>query len=155
MDQPGAAYAIPNLSEETEEILMKRFNGVCIITADMKRLCNFYRDVLQGELIGDETSAMVTTQGAELFFCSEEAVESLAPGSMQGAGWGAYSLEFEVEDVDCEYERLVKLGVPVVKPAETYPWGRRSAWFRDPDGNIINFYQYVGGDRSVVTADGG
>jgi len=119
---------------------MKNFTGVCIITPDMGRLSGFYRDVLQGELIGNETSAMVTTYGAYLYFFYEAGMDGFAPGSMLGAGRGAYTLEFEVEDVDGEFHRLVDMGVPVVKPPETYPWGRRSAWFRDPDGNLINFY---------------
>jgi catechol 2,3-dioxygenase-like lactoylglutathione lyase family enzyme len=123
---------------------MKNFTGICIITPDMKRLCSFYRDVLQGDIIGDEVSALVTTEGAALYFFYEAGMDGLAPGSMTGAGRGAYTLEFEVHDVDCEYERLVKMGVPVVKPPETYPWGRRSAWFRDPDGNIINFHMPAG-----------
>ncbi|RPJ38288.1 MAG: hypothetical protein EHM21_17070, partial [Chloroflexi bacterium] len=126
---------------------MKNFTGICIITADMKRLCSFYRDVLQGDVIGNDVSALVTTKGAYLYFFYEEGMDGFAPGCMQGAGRGAYTLEFEVDDVDCEYERLVKMGVQVVKPPETYPWGRRSAWFRDPDGNIINFLMPVGVDR--------
>jgi len=126
---------------------MKRFNGICIITPDMGRLCNFYRELLQGELEGDETSAIVLTEGAELFFFNEQGMEQMLPNSMQGAGRGAYTLEFQVDDVDQEYERLVKMGVTVVKPPASYPWGRRSAWFRDPDGNIINFYAYIGAHK--------
>ena len=34
----------------------------------------------------------------------------MAPGSMHGAGRGSCTLEFEVDDVDQEFERLTKLG---------------------------------------------
>jgi predicted ester cyclase len=44
------------------------------------------------------------------------------------------------------------MGVPVVKPPETYPWGRRSAWFRDPDGNIINFYMVTSAKKPSPAA---
>jgi hypothetical protein len=27
-----------------------------------------------------------------------------------------------------------------VKPPTTQSWGRRSIWFRDPDGNNVNFF---------------
>jgi catechol 2,3-dioxygenase-like lactoylglutathione lyase family enzyme len=27
-----------------------------------------------------------------------------------------------------------------VKPPTTQPWGTRSLYFRDPDGNLIDFY---------------
>ena len=53
-------------------------------------------------------------------------------------------IEFEVEDVDQEFERLQAMNVEIVKPPTTQPWGRRSVWFRDPDGNIVNFYASVG-----------
>lgn len=62
----------------------------------------------------------------------------MAPGLTEGAGTGSYTLEFEVGDVDAERARLLALGVPIVKPPMTYPWGRWAVWFRDPDGNIIN-----------------
>ena len=62
---------------------------------------------------------------------------------MQDSGCGRYTLEFEVEDVDSEFERLKALGVPLVKPLTTQTWGRRSFWLRDPDGNIINFFSNV------------
>ncbi|MGC9394020.1 MAG: VOC family protein [Anaerolineae bacterium] len=52
-------------------------------------------------------------------------------------------LEFEVEDGDEEYVRLLALNVPIVKPPTTQPWGLRSVWFRDPDGNIVNFFAAV------------
>ena len=70
-------------------------------------------------------------------------MEEMAPGSMLGVGYGGLTLEFQVEDVDQETARLTSLHVPLVKPPLTYPWGRRSAWFRDPDGNILNFYSIV------------
>lgn len=62
---------------------------------------------------------------------------------MQDAGHGSFTIEFQVEDVDIEYEHLLNMGVPIVNPPTTYPWGRRAVWFRDPDGNIVNFYMVI------------
>ena len=53
-------------------------------------------------------------------------------------------LEFAVDDVDAEYERLLSAGVSVERPPVTYPWGYRAIGFRDPDGNNIDFTAYVG-----------
>ncbi len=122
---------------------MKRFNGIAIVTPDVRRLCDFYAKVLQTGVEGDDIHAVVRTDGAELVLFNEQGMEEMAPGSMQGAGRGAYTMGFQVEDVDLEYERLVQMGVPVVKPPQSYPWGSRSAWFRDPDGNIIDFYMII------------
>ena len=46
-------------------------------------------------------------------------------------------------DIDAEYERLKGLGVEFVKSIQTHAWGSRSFWFRDPEGNLIDFYQPV------------
>jgi catechol 2,3-dioxygenase-like lactoylglutathione lyase family enzyme len=48
-----------------------------------------------------------------------------------------------VEDVDEEYERLKSLNVEFVKLPQNHPWGCRSLWFRDPDGNIIDFFTII------------
>jgi uncharacterized glyoxalase superfamily protein PhnB len=60
---------------------------------------------------------------------------------MAGAGSGNFTIEFETDDVDSRYEKLRGSDVRIVKPPTTQPWGRHSFWLRDPDGNIVNFYQ--------------
>ena len=59
---------------------------------------------------------------------------------MQGAGYGSITLGFEVKDVDAEYEKIHAFGVEFVMLPKTHPWGARSFWFRDPDGNIVDFF---------------
>jgi predicted enzyme related to lactoylglutathione lyase len=122
---------------------MKKFSGVCLVTQDVLRLGAFYRDVLSVNIQGDDRHMTVATRGAGLAIFAAQGMEEMAPGSMQGAGCGSFTLEFQVEDVDSEVERLLGMGVRLVKPAETYPWGRRAAWFRDPDGNIVIFFEVV------------
>ena len=122
---------------------MKRFKGICIITQDVQRLRDFYRDVLNVEAEREDVFVTFLTEGAELSLFAEQGMEQMAPGSMKAAGRGGCTLEFEVEDVDSEYERLTKMNVPIVKPPTTQPWGLRSVWFRDPGGNIVNFYASV------------
>jgi catechol 2,3-dioxygenase-like lactoylglutathione lyase family enzyme len=120
-----------------------RFSGICIITQDVARLRDFYRAVLQVGAEGDDTFTAFSIDGAELSLFVAQGMEQMAPGSMTGAGHGGCALEFEVEDVDREYARLTEMSVPIVKLPMTHPWGRRSVWFRDPDGNIVDFYARV------------
>jgi catechol 2,3-dioxygenase-like lactoylglutathione lyase family enzyme len=128
---------------ERSIFFMRKFKGICLITQDMRRLCEFYQTVLEVVAQGDEFFASLPVPGAELSIFAAPGMQTMAPGSMEGAGTGSYSLEFEVGNVDQEYERLKTLNVPVIKPPTTQPWGLRSVWFRDPDGNIINFYAPV------------
>ena len=122
---------------------MLRFNGICLVTRDVLRLRSFYAAILQVETEGDDTFATLSTPGAALSIFTEEGMERMAPGSMHDSGCGRYTLEFEVENVDREFDRLKELEVIFVKPPTTQTWGRRSVWFRDPDGNIINFFAIV------------
>jgi uncharacterized glyoxalase superfamily protein PhnB len=120
-----------------------RINGICIITDDVARLRSFYAEALSAEAEGDDTFTAFRTDGAALSLFSTAGMEEMAPGSMAQAGVGRYTLEIEVDDVDAEFDRLNKLSCIVVKPPTTQPWGRRSVWVRDPDGNIVNFYANV------------
>jgi len=122
---------------------MKRFNSVCIITQDVRGLRDFYQSVLEVAAEGNDVFVVFSTPGADLSLFSTQNLEEMAPGLMNGSGAGSCFLEYEVEDVDKEYERLKALHVKVVKPPTTQPWGVRSVWFRDTDGNIVNFYAHV------------
>ena len=122
-----------------------KFVGICLITKDVPALADFYAKVLGVEAKGNDVHAELNTEGAGIAIFSVEGMENMAPRSMQGAGCGCFTTMFEVEDVDAEYERLKALGVEFVMPPTTHPWGARSLWFRDPDGNIVDFFAVVEG----------
>ena len=126
---------------------MRRLNSVCLITPDVPGLRAFYQSVLEGAAEGDAVFAVFSTPGADLSLFSTQGLEEMAPGLMADSGAGNCFLEFEVEDVDKDYERLKALNVKVVKPPTTQPWGVRSVWFRDTDGNLVNFYARVAGSN--------
>jgi predicted enzyme related to lactoylglutathione lyase len=52
-------------------------------------------------------------------------------------------IEFRVGDVDEEYRKSAKIIDDFVQEPTTQPWGNRSLLFRDPDGNLINFFAPV------------
>ena len=114
--------------------------GISLVTGNVPVLASFYSAVLNVPFEGDETHASLTMEGIHLVFFSSEGMEQMAPGSMQGAGSGGFTLDIEVPDTDAAYERILAMGVKIVKPPLSYPWGSRSMWFRDPDGNIVNFF---------------
>jgi predicted enzyme related to lactoylglutathione lyase len=114
--------------------------GICLITDHVLALAEFYQQVLGVTYEGDDVHVELHTEGAGIAIFSTRGMEGMAPHSMDGAGYGRVTLGFEVEDVDAEYERMKALGVVFVKPPQTHPWGARSFWFRDPDGNIVDFF---------------
>jgi predicted enzyme related to lactoylglutathione lyase len=116
------------------------FTGIALITRNVAALRTFYARVLGVEAVGDDYHSELKTRGASIALFSVEGMEAMAPGSMQNAGHGSTTLGFRVEDIDAEYNRIRELGVDFVMFPTTHPWGLRSFWFRDPDGNIVNFF---------------
>lgn len=123
---------------------MKSLASICLITNDVPRLRLFYETVLRVSPEGDDTFTSFALPGATLALFGEADMERMAAGSTLGIGRGACALEIEVEDVDDEHGRLLALDAVIVKPPTTQPWGSRSVWFRDPDGNLVNFFARVG-----------
>lgn len=116
----------------------------CVITDSVKRLVEFYEPVLQqkAKWSGNDYAEFTTGVGVLSIF-SSSAQEKYIPGSAQGRKNRTVILEFKVVDVDSEYQRLRGIVKIWVKSPTTQPWGTRSIYFRDPDGNLIDFYSFV------------
>ena len=113
----------------------------CLITNNVNRLIQFYEPILalRAQKSGDDYAEFRTMAGVLAIF-SDAAQEKYIPGSAQPASNKSMILEFQVADPDKEYARLQSLVKVWVKPPTTQPWGTRSIYFRDPDGNLVNFY---------------
>lgn len=122
---------------------MKSLKSICLITQDVQSLRDFYQNVLEVIPEGDDSFVVFSASGANLSLFSAQNLEEMVPGRINDSGAGNCFLEFEVEDVDQEYERLRGFNAEIVKPPTTQPWGLRSVWFHDPDGNKINFFASV------------
>ena len=93
----------------------------------------------------DDYVEFATPSGAALSLYARTRLEPYAPGATQPGSNRAVMLEFEVADVDAEYARLRPVVADWVKAPSTQPWGNRSIYMRDPDGNLINLYARVSG----------
>ena len=116
-----------------------RLVNTCLITSDVKRLVEFYEPVLalKARKTGEDYAEFPTGVGVLAIF-SKDAQEKYIPGSADAAKNRSVVLQFRVRDVDQEYRRLQNLVKSWVKPP--HPWGTRSIYFRDPDGNLVDFY---------------
>ncbi|MFH6943528.1 VOC family protein [Flavobacterium aquidurense] len=119
-----------------------------IITADIKRLVQFFENVT------GTTAKWATDDFAEVIFESF----TLAIGSTrtlaffgedvaEPANNKSIIIEFLVENLDDKYEIIKSLTSEIVQKPKTMPWGNRSLLFRDPDGNLINFFTRVSAEE--------
>lgn len=115
--------------------------STCLITNDVKALTAFYSQVLQIEprKSGDDYVEFPTKAGTLALFAAT-AQEKYIPGSATAGQNHSSILEFRVGNVDEEYARLRPLVKSWVKGPTTQPWGTRSIYFRDPDGNLVDLF---------------
>lgn len=120
--------------------------SIRIITGEIERLISFYEHIT-GLSVIQYTSDFVELRTATttlaigstktLQFFGGEAIAK--PGQNQ-----SIIIEFRVDDVDKDYERLsAYLQENIVQEPTVMPWGNKSLLFRDPDGNLVNFFTPV------------
>ncbi|WP_236790368.1 VOC family protein [Amycolatopsis sp. GM8] len=117
--------------------------SVRIITNDVNRLVEFYEQVtgLDARRPAEQFAEFVGAS-CTLAIGSAETMTLFSAGAAVPESNRTAILEFLVEDVDRDYERLTGLAVApeIVQKPTTMPWGNRSLLFRDPDGNLVNFF---------------
>ncbi|MEW2289897.1 VOC family protein [Streptomyces sp. NPDC047841] len=117
------------------------FISVRIITGDVARLVEFYERATGAQATwANEDFAELKTAGATLAIGSTRTVPLFAPGSARPADNHSVITEFLVDDVDSVYNHLTGFVTDFVTQPTTTPWGNRSLLFRDPDGNLVNFF---------------
>jgi uncharacterized glyoxalase superfamily protein PhnB len=115
-----------------------------LVTTNVSKLTRFYESVSQSKAEVLNSSYVQFQNEA----CEGLAIVELASTQAYGddvAEAGANRsviLDFEVADVDAEYERLQESVSDWVMPPKVMPWGARAIVFRDPDGNLVNMYSH-------------
>jgi predicted enzyme related to lactoylglutathione lyase len=118
--------------------------SIRIITDDLERVLQFY------EQVTGAAAERYTPVFAELVMPSctlaighTETTALFGTDSARPADNHTVIIEFCVDDVDSDYERLKPLVSNWVQEPTTMPWGNRSILFRDPDGNLVNLFTPV------------
>ena len=122
------------------------FVSTRIITADVKRLVVFYERITGIELmLYTEDFAELITAAGTLAIGSTRTLRLFGGDHVASPAENRSAIvEFRVADVDEEYRRLGGfIDGALVQAPTTMPWGNRSLLFRDPDGNLVNFYTPV------------
>jgi catechol 2,3-dioxygenase-like lactoylglutathione lyase family enzyme len=119
--------------------------SIRIITADVQRLVRFYAQITGTPLtVFTDDFAELNTPSGTLAIGSTRTLQLFGGDVARAADNHSVIIELLVADVDAEYRRLADvLGSSLVQAPTTMPWGNRSLLFRDPDGNLVNFFTPV------------
>lgn len=121
-----------------------RLDGFGLFVKDMPAMIRFYRDVLGFAIREEENTENVylVKDGTLFLLYGRKDFERLTGktfGYARGVS-GHCELALYVdtfEEVDREYDRAVSMGASSVLPPTTEPWGQRTCFIADPEGNVI------------------
>lgn len=120
--------------------------SIRIITEDVSKMLEFYEQITQIKGIRfTEDFAELQTAYVTLAIGSTRTLQFFGGTEVAKAAENRSAIiEFITDDVDRIYqERSGFLATCLVQEPTTMPWGNRSLLFRDPDGNLVNFFTPV------------
>ena len=117
-----------------------RLSIVTLGARDMAVLRSYYRALGWPELTSSDDSWSGFLLGGVLLalFPMPDLTAEAAPGSAEPTGWAGVTLACTVEsrdDVEAVFAAAVAAGATPVAEATDRPWGGRSAFVADPEGN--------------------
>ena len=129
--------------------------GLGLFVKDMGAMIRFYRDVLGFEITEPENAVNVYLKKDGVLFMLYERknFEKMSRHTyeyLKGFN-GHYEIALKVEDfamVDTVFADVTAKGARAVMPPETMPWGQRTCYIADPEGNLIEIGSF--GSNPVI-----
>ena len=121
-----------------------RLDGFGLFVEDMPKMIRFYRDVLGFEIQeSEDTGNVYLIKDGTLFLLygrkDFEKMTSRKYEYVKGTN-GHFEIALYVdtfEEVDEEYKKAISKGAVSVLEPTTEPWGQRTCYIADPEGNLI------------------
>ena len=133
--------------------MLNRIGLITILTSDIPGMKRFYSEVLDFECIEDlGTYVEFRNKGVRFALTTPDVMfEGTEHQSYRVSKKGQrFELAFPLpshDEVGKAYDEIIKRGATPVKAPEMMPWGRMTAFFADPEGNIHELYSLREGEE--------
>ncbi len=121
-----------------------RLDGFGLLVNDMAKMILFYREVLGFEIKEDESTSNVylVKDGTLFLLYGRTDFEKMTNRKYEYLKSinGHFEIALYVdtfEEVDIEYYNAIAKGATSILEPETEPWGQRTCYIADPEGNLI------------------
>lgn len=121
-----------------------RLDGYGLFVKDMAKMIRFYRDVLEFEIKEDENTDNIylLKDGTLFLLYGRSDFERLTSKKYEYLKEVNAHSEIALyvdtyEEVDLQYKKAIAHGAASLLEPTTEPWGQRTCFIADPEGNII------------------
>lgn len=127
-----------------------RLDGFGIFVKDMPTMIRFYRDVLGFEIKEKEDTENVYLEkdGTLFLLYGRDDFEKMTNRKYNYIS--GYNGHFEIalsvdnyNEVDKAFHKVVEMGGQPILPPTTEPWGQRTCYIADPEGNLFEIGSFV------------
>lgn len=127
--------------------MLNKIDATVLFVNNLDNCATFYRDMLGLEVtFSDDVSTGFRIEGQDLLLLKfSSAVDMLGEEAVSPNDGRARRVLLcaGVENVDAVHAALEARGVVFIKPPINQPWGRRTAHFADPEGNLWEIFQIL------------
>ena len=133
--------------------MLNRIGLVTIVTSKLDEMKVFYKEVLGFECIEElQSYAEFKSWGVRFALTTDKVMYDATqhPSYKDKKRGQRFELAFPLPDPDSvgeAYDMIISKGATPVSPPEMMPWGRMTAFFADPDGNIHELYSLNEGEE--------
>ena len=121
-----------------------RLDGVGLLVKDMGTMIRFYRDVLGFEIkeAEDADNVYLVKDGTLFLLYGRKDFETMTHRTYEyvtGVN-GHFEIALYVntfDEVDAAFDHAVEKGATPILAPTTEPWGQRTCYIADPEGNLI------------------
>src|ERR1700690_2364191 len=132
-------------------MMIRKIDAAVLFVQDRAKCMMFYRDTLGLQVtFSDSNSVAFRLEDQDFVLLDISAAAQMISEealSLHKEAGHRVLLCAGVEDVDAVYKALTAKGVAFIKPPISQPWGRRTAYFADPEGNLWEIWHSLAAEQ--------